>query len=86
MFAYAFALTRSLYLPFGLHLGWNIVSAVVFSQGPLGNQLLIVEGGMQIGAAWSVLNFFYQVMVLPLLTFVYLKKKNLIPGGVFSFR
>ena len=86
MFAYAFALTRSLYLPFGLHLGWNVVSTVIFSQGPLGNQLLIVEGGEQIGAAWSVLNFLYQIMVLPFLTFVYLKRKGLIPGGVFSLR
>ena len=36
MFAYAYAKTRSLYAPVGLHFGWNFVTAVVFSAGPLG--------------------------------------------------
>jgi membrane protease YdiL (CAAX protease family) len=44
MFALAFARTKSLYLPVGLHFGWNFINTVVFSQGPLGNQLLIFNG------------------------------------------
>ena len=44
MFAYAFARTRSLYAPTGLHLGWNLVAAIVFSSGPVGEQLLLAQG------------------------------------------
>ena len=38
MFAFAYARTRSLYAPTGLHLGWNLVAAMVFSSGPIGQQ------------------------------------------------
>ncbi|WP_189603592.1 hypothetical protein [Salinimicrobium marinum] len=31
----------SLYLPIGLHFGWNLVTITIFSQGPSGDQLLI---------------------------------------------
>ena len=44
MFSYAFAQTRSLYASTGLHLGWNLVAAVVFSSGPIGSQLLLQQG------------------------------------------
>jgi membrane protease YdiL (CAAX protease family) len=39
--AYAFAKTGSLFLPVALHLGWNLTTGMVFSNGPLGEQLLI---------------------------------------------
>jgi membrane protease YdiL (CAAX protease family) len=39
--AYAFAKTKSIYLPVGLHLGWNLFTIVVFSNGPLGQQIFI---------------------------------------------
>jgi hypothetical protein len=78
MFAYAFSFTRSLYLPFGLHFGWNMVSTVIFSQGPLGTQFLVVEGGSQLGVGWSIANLLYQVSVLPSLTFLYLKRRSLV--------
>ena len=41
MLAYAFAKTGSLFLPVALHLGWNLTTGMVFSNGPLGEQLLI---------------------------------------------
>ncbi len=44
MLAQAFAKTRSVFLPVGLHLGWNLVTILVFSNGPLGDQLLIAAG------------------------------------------
>jgi membrane protease YdiL (CAAX protease family) len=76
MFAYAFAKTKSLYLPIGLHLGWNLVTIVVFSQGPLGNQLLIMSGGGKIGGLLSVVFLLYQVLVLPLIVVWYLRRQG----------
>ncbi|MDX1546778.1 MAG: CPBP family intramembrane glutamic endopeptidase [Rhodothermales bacterium] len=45
MFALAFAGTGSVAAPIGLHLGWNGISYVVFSGGPLGAALLVPESG-----------------------------------------
>lgn len=41
MLAYAFAKTRSVLLPIALHLGWNLATILVFSNGPIGDQWLI---------------------------------------------
>jgi membrane protease YdiL (CAAX protease family) len=80
LFAYSFATTKSLYLPIGLHLGWNIVSVLIFSQGPLGNQLLTASGGEPLGL-WSIVFFIYQVTALPLLTFFYIRRVIQTPFG-----
>ncbi len=45
MWARAFVATGSVAAPIGLHLGWNAVSYVVFSAGPLGAALLVPESG-----------------------------------------
>lgn len=73
MFAVAFARTKSLYLPIGLHFGWNVISTVIFSQGPLGNQLLIGSGGQKLGGALSLLVFLFQLLAVPLITYWYFK-------------
>lgn len=39
--AFAFERTKSIFLPIALHLGWNLTTIFVFSNGPLGKQLLI---------------------------------------------
>jgi len=41
MLAYSFARSKSVVLPIALHLGWNIVTIMVFSNGPIGSQLLV---------------------------------------------
>ncbi len=74
MFAYAFAYTKSLYLPIGLHFGWNLVTIMIFSQGPLGEQVLILSTNNYIDGIVSVLFFLYQILFLPVLVFFYLKK------------
>lgn len=65
MLALAFAKTGSIALPIGLHLGWNVVSYVGFSTGPLGPGLLVPGNGAArleaTGGAAFLLN-----MVLPL--------------------
>jgi len=72
--AFAFAKTKSLYLPVGLHFGWNLLNIVVFSNGPLGQQIFIKTNGNQLQGILSLLVFLFQVFALPLLTFWYLKR------------
>jgi uncharacterized protein len=75
MFALAFASTRSLYLPIGLHFGWNFISTVIFSQGPIGDKLLIGSGNQKLGWALSVIVFLFQLIAVPVLVYCYLKWK-----------
>jgi membrane protease YdiL (CAAX protease family) len=42
IYAYGYAKTYSLYLPIAIHLGWNLVQSVVFSETVIGNQLLVI--------------------------------------------
>ena len=75
MFAYAFAKTRSLYAPVGLHLGWNLVTAIVFSSGPLGDQWLRQVGEPVEWSEWYTLLFFsLQAIVIPGIVTVYLAR------------
>lgn len=41
LLAYAYSKTKSLYIPIAIHLGWNTMKSVVFSEGPIGNQLYV---------------------------------------------
>ncbi|WP_218311847.1 CPBP family intramembrane glutamic endopeptidase [Alteromonas antoniana] len=41
MLACSFSMTKSLVLPVALHLGWNTVTILVFSNGPLGSQMFL---------------------------------------------
>lgn len=43
--AKAFVATRSVAAPIGLHLGWNAITYLVFSAGPLGHGLLVPASG-----------------------------------------
>ena len=66
MFAYTFAKTRSILAPLGLHFGWIVMSIVVFSAGPLGDSLFIVEGEAQELGGWEQLLFFlWQTVIIP---------------------
>jgi membrane protease YdiL (CAAX protease family) len=76
VFAWAFVKTQSLYLPIGLHFGWNLVSVVVFSQGPLGEQLLISSTHNTLEGWWILISFLYQILILPAATFFILKYLN----------
>lgn len=39
--AFGYAKTFSLYIPIGIHLGWNLTQIFIFSQGPIGNGIFI---------------------------------------------
>lgn len=41
LLAYGYAKSKSLYIPTAIHLGWGFVQMVVFSSGPVGNQIFI---------------------------------------------
>jgi membrane protease YdiL (CAAX protease family) len=71
--AYAFANTQSIYLPIGLHLGWNLINILVFSAGPLGRQLFVKSGYGGLTGIPSLLVFLLQISALPLFTALYLK-------------
>lgn len=74
LFAYAFYRTKSLYLPLGLHLGWNFVTIVIFSQGPLGPQLLTITNGQQIGLFLAIIQFTFQLLSMPAVAWLYLRR------------
>lgn len=76
VFALAFTQTQSLYLPIALHFGWNLCNAVVFSNGPLGAQLLIKANENYPQGTVSLLIFLFQVFALPLLVLWYLKRSS----------
>lgn len=73
MFAYAYSETRSLYLPIGLHFGWNLITVTIFSQGPLGEQLLVASTENVREGWWNLFFFLYQVTLLPGITWYYLR-------------
>ncbi len=65
--AFAFAKTGSLYLPTGLHLGWNLFSTVVFSNGIFGQAILVKANVSQLQGVSSWFVFLFQVLAFPLL-------------------
>ncbi|ASK31790.1 CPBP family intramembrane metalloprotease [Chryseobacterium sp. T16E-39] len=71
--AYAFAKTGSLYLPIGLHLGWNLINIVIFSNGPLGDQILVKANENKLEGLLSLFVFIFQILALPVLTYWYLR-------------
>lgn len=70
--AYAFAYTKSLYLPIGLHVGWNLINIIVFSSGPLGAQLFVKGSGGGLQGTYSLLVFIFQIVALPLFVWWYI--------------
>ncbi|NOU84648.1 CPBP family intramembrane metalloprotease [Paenibacillus sp. LMG 31460] len=76
--AYAFAKTKSIALPIGLHLGWNFTVNAIFSKGPLGIQILNPEHGADytplIGIP-SLLLFLVSILTFPVLSYLLIKFK-----------
>ena len=72
IFALAYAKTKSLYLPIGLHFGWNLVNNIVFSQGPNGDQLLIIKRGDLLNMTESIIVMLIQFVAFPLAAYLYI--------------
>jgi len=71
--AWAFAKTKSIMLPFGFHLGWNFVHNTIFSKGPLGELVLIAQGGNELTDWTSLLNFVLGLVFVPILLLIYIR-------------
>ena len=71
--AWAFSKTKSIMLPFGLHLGWNFVYNTIFSKGPLGELVLISKGGIELSDWASLLNFVSGLVFVPIIILIYVK-------------
>jgi hypothetical protein len=74
--AYGYSKTCSLYLPIGIHLGWNLTQIFIFSSGPIGNGVLVSSGQFRTD---SYLIFFivtFLPMLLALLTNFLLIRKH----------
>lgn len=71
--AWAFSKTKSIMLPFGLHLGWNFIHNTIFSKGPLGELMLISKGGNELTDWASLLNFISGLVIVPILVLIYVK-------------
>jgi len=70
--AFAFARTGSVYLPIGLHFGWNMFFTVIFSNGNNFQAMFVRANENQLQGVLSWLTFLFQVFALPILTFWYL--------------
>ncbi|MDA3613889.1 CPBP family intramembrane glutamic endopeptidase [Polluticaenibacter yanchengensis] len=73
--AFAFVKLKSIYLPTSIHLGWNLFSIIVFSNGPLGQQLLVKVNNHKAEGIWSLIIFLFQVLAVPVFTILYVKKR-----------
>ena len=71
--AWAFSKTKSVMLPFGLHLGWNFIYNSIFSNGPLGELMLISKGGNELSDWTSFLNFVSGLVIVPILVLIYVR-------------
>ena len=71
--AWAFSKTKSIMLPFGLHLGWNFIYNTIFSKGPLGELVLISKGGNELTDWATLLNFISGLVIVPILVLIYVK-------------
>jgi len=73
--ALAYSKTSSIALPIGLHLGWNFTFNTIFSNGPLGEGLLISSGGETISDWFSLIGL-WLVPLIVLLFVRYLVPKD----------
>lgn len=65
--AMAFSKTNSIFLPLGLHLGWNFTFNTIFSHGPLGEGIFIYGGGNIITEWFSLVGLWVIPLVMILL-------------------
>jgi hypothetical protein len=70
--ALAFSKTKSIMLPFGLHLGWNFVHNTIFSKGPLGELVLVSSGGTELADWYWILNFISSSILVPVLLIIWI--------------
>ena len=74
--ALAFSKTKSIFLPLGLHLGWNFTFNTLFSKGPLRDGLLYSEGGNIISDWFSLIGLWGVPVIVLLIVKHWVPKEN----------
>jgi membrane protease YdiL (CAAX protease family) len=66
IYAYGYAKTFSLYIPIAIHLGWNLVRSVVFSETVIGEQLFVqVKPVPEVTVSYFT---YFSIIFIPLLS------------------
>lgn len=79
VWAYTYAKSGSMAIAIGSHLGWNAASAILFSDGPIGDQLLIPikdAAYAPLTGLPSLLFFIASNTALPIILFFWIRYKN----------
>jgi membrane protease YdiL (CAAX protease family) len=82
VYAYGYVKTFSLYVPIAIHLGWNLIRSVVFSQTVIGDQLLVqVKPIPEVTVSYFIyfLVVFFPMLSALLINFFLLRRKKQIP-------
>jgi membrane protease YdiL (CAAX protease family) len=70
VFAKAYIKTKSIVLPIGLHLGWNWVNGIIFSNGVTGTVLLVPSSVVPMEGFFAMISFFWYLMVPVVVLFI----------------
>ena len=70
VFAKAYINTKSIVLPVGLHLGWNWVNGIIFSNGVSGTVLLVPSSVTPIEGFFAMISFFWYLMIPVVVLFI----------------
>ena len=76
-FALAFIRTQSIALPVGLHLGWNFTNNTIFSNGPLGNGIILLENNKNISDYFSLIGLWVVPLIILIFVAGYVPKNNI---------
>ncbi len=68
--AMAFTRTGSVMMPIGMHLGWNFFLNSIFSNGPLGQGLILKTGGTQISDWYSLVGLW----LVPVIVWLFVRR------------
>ncbi len=71
--ALAFAKTKSIILPLGLHFGWNLCHNTFFGKGPLGTGILFSPAGKTLGDWASLINFLIGMVIAPIIIWLFVR-------------
>lgn len=74
VFARAYTRTNSIVLPFGLHLGWNLVNNTLFSNGPNGIVVLSPDKPLEPEGFFAIISFGWYLLI-PVLVLLFVRSK-----------
>ena len=83
IFALSFSISKTIYFPIALHLGYNFTFMIIFSRSNLGEQLLIPMSKndlIKTGVAFQIVTSVIHYIVFPFIVWLYLRyiKKHMV--------